>query len=128
MRKDLGYGKLTDDRVKILAEKFTFVTEKLLPAQPFSLVQRYFLGAWPYYFIVIISPLICGFATSLSRDRALAFLLFAHVSILMTAVTALSPQPSIRYLQPVSILTLFSIAISVDWVARRSTTASAQPA
>ena len=122
-RQDLGYGKLTDDHVKMLAEKFKFVTGKLLPAQPFSLVQRFFLGAWPYYLIVIISPLICLFATWLGRDRTLAFLLFVHASILMMVVTALSPEPSIRYLQPVSILTLFSIAISVDRFSRRATTA-----
>jgi hypothetical protein len=117
-RKDLGYGELTDEQLKMLAQKFGFVTGKLLPAQPFTLVQRYFLGGWPYYFIVIISPLICAFATSLSRDRALAFLLFVHASILMLVVTALSPQPSVRYLQPVSILTLLSIAICVERVAR----------
>ena len=125
-RKDLGYGKLTDDQVNLLAKKFRFTTVKPLPAQPLSLVQRYFLRAWPYYFIVIISPLTCAFATWLGRDRALAFLLFVHASILMMVVTALSPQPSIRYLQPVSILTLFSIAISVDRLARRTTTAPAQ--
>jgi hypothetical protein len=127
-RKDLGYGKLTDDEVKILAEKFRFTTVKLLPVQPFSLVQRYFLGAWPYYFIMTISPLICAFATCLGRDRALAFLLFVHASILMMVVTALSPQPSTRYLQPISILTLFSIAICVERVARRRKPAPLQSA
>ena len=57
--------------------------------------------------------------TWLSRDRAFALLLFIHASILMVVVTALSPQPCIRYLQPVSLLTLLSIAICVDWIARR---------
>ena len=42
-REDLGYGKLTDEQVKMLAEKFRFRTVKLLPAQPFSLLQQYFL-------------------------------------------------------------------------------------
>jgi hypothetical protein len=75
--------------------------------------------AWPYYFVVIISPLICAIVTYLSRDRAFALLLFIHASILMVVVTALSPQPAIRYIQPVSLLTLLSIAIWADWVARR---------
>jgi hypothetical protein len=116
-RNDLGYGKVTDDRVKTLAEKFGFQSVKQLPAQPFSLLQRYFLGAWPYYFLVIVSPLVCAFATWLSRDRLFALLLFIHASILMVVVTALSPQPGIRYIRPVSLLTLLSIAICVDWVA-----------
>jgi hypothetical protein len=95
-RTDLGYGKLSDDQVKMFAEKFGFQTVKDLPAQLHSLLQRYFLGAWRYYFIVILSPLICAFATWLSRDRAFAFLLFVHASILMVVVTALSPQACIR--------------------------------
>jgi len=127
-RKDLGYGRLSDDRVKMLAEKFGFQTAKRIPAQQYSLLQRYFLGAWPYYFIVIVSPLVCAFATCVSRDRALAFLLFVHVSILMMVVTALSPQASVRYLQPVSILTLLSIAVCVEGFARRARRAAMQPA
>ena len=85
--------QVDDDQVKMLAEKFGFRTVKHLPAQPYSLLQRYFLGAWPYYFIVIVSPLVCAFAIWLSRDRAFAFLLFIHASILMVVVTVLSPQP-----------------------------------
>ena len=127
-REDLGYGELTDEQVKMLAEKFRFTTVKHLPAQPFSLLQRYFLAAWPYYFIVVVSPLICAFATWLSRDRAFALLLFIHASILMVVITALSPQACIRYLQPVSVLTLLSIAICVDWLARRARPAAMQSA
>ena len=127
-RIDLGYGKLNDDEVKILAEKFGFQTVKQLPALPYSLLQDYFLAALSYYFIVVVSPLVCAFATWLSRDRAFAFLLFIHASILMVVITALSPQACIRYLQPVSVLTLLSIAICVDWLARRASPAAMQRA
>ena len=127
-RIDLGYGKLSDDQIKLLAEKFGFQTVKHLPAQPYSLLQQYFLAAWPYYFIVVVSPLVCAFATWLSRDRAFALLLFIHALILMAVVTALSPQACIRYLQPVSVLTLLSIAICVDWLARRARPAAMQSA
>ena len=127
-REDLGYGELTEEQVKVLAEKFRFITVKLLPAQPFSLLQRYFLGGWPYYFIVVVSPLTCALATWVSRQRAFALLLFIHVSILMVVVTALSPQACIRYLQPVSLLTLLSIAICVDCLARRARPAAMQSA
>jgi hypothetical protein len=122
-REDLGYGELTDEQVKVLLEKFRFTTVKQLPAQPFSLLQQYFLGAWPYYFIVVVSPLICALAAWVSRQRAFVFLLFIHASILMVVITALSPQASVRYLQPVSMLTLLSIAICVDWFARRTSIA-----
>jgi hypothetical protein len=127
-RTDLGYGKLSDDQIKMFAEKFGFRTVKHFPAQPYSLLQQYFLVAWPYYFIVVVSPLVCAFGIWLSRDRAFALLLFIHASILMVVVTALSPQPCIRYLQPVSVLTLLSIAICVDWLARRARPASMQSA
>jgi len=72
-REDLGGGELTDEQVKMLAEKFGFQTVKRLPAQPFSLLQQYFLAAGPYYFIVVVSPLVCAFGTWLSRDRAFRF-------------------------------------------------------
>lgn len=120
-REDLGNGELSDEEVKRMAEKFRFRTEKTVPSQPFSLSQRYFLGAWPYYFLVIVSPLICACATWLARDRAFAFLLFVHASILMVVITVLSPQASIRYLQPISLLTLLSIAICVNRLATRAT-------
>jgi hypothetical protein len=119
-REDLGGGELTDEQVKMLLEKFRFTTVKPLPAQPFSLLQQYYLGGWPYYFIVVVSPLICALATWVSRQRAFVFLLFIHASILLVVITALSPQASVRYLQPVSVLTLLSIAICVDWLARRA--------
>ena len=125
-RTDLGYAKLNDDQVKMLAEKFGFRTVKDARTQPYSLLQQYFLRSWPYYFIVIVSPLVCAFAIWLSRDRAFALLLFVHASILMVVVTVLSPQPCIRYLQPVSVLTLLSIAICVDWLARRARPAAMQ--
>ena len=117
-REDLGLGELSDEQVKVLAEKFQFMTVKVLPAQPFSLLQRYFLGGWPYYFIVVLSPLTCALATWVSRQRAFVFLLFVHASVLMVVITALSPQASVRYLQPVSMLTLLSIAVCIDWLAR----------
>ena len=125
-RDDLGYGELSDDHLKMLAEKFRFITVKLLPVQPFSWLQRYFLGGWPYYFIVVVSPLTCGLAIWVSRQRAFAFLLFIHASILMVVITALSGQASIRYLQPLSLLTLLSIAICVDWLGTRTSSAGTQ--
>ena len=127
-RIDLGYAKMNDEQVKMLAEKFGFQTVKDPRTQPHSLLQRYFVGSWPYYLIVVASPLVCAFATWLGRNRAFAFLLFTHASILMVVVTALSPQPCIRYLQPVSVLTLLSIAICVDWLATRTRPAAMQSA
>ena len=119
-REELGGGQLTDEQVKMFAEKFRFTTVKLLSTKPFSLLQRYFLAGWPYYFIVVISPLTCALATWVSRQRAFVLLLLIHASILMVVITALSPQASVRYLQPISMLTLFSIAIFGDWLSRRA--------
>jgi hypothetical protein len=123
-RMDLGYGKLHDDTVKMFAEKFGFQTGKQLPVRPYSLLQEYFLAAWPYYFILVVSPLVCAFAIWLSRERTFALLLFIHASIMMVVVTALSPQPCIRYLQPVSLLILFSMAICIDGLVRRTSPAT----
>ena len=118
-QNDLGYGTMRDDEVRMFAEKFGLHTAIRPSTLPHSFLQRYFVAAWPYYFIVVVSPLICAFAIWLGRDRASALLLFVHASILMVVVTALSPQASIRYIQPVSLLTLLSIAICIDWFARQ---------
>jgi hypothetical protein len=127
-REDLGNGVLTDQEVNRIAEKFRFRTGQTVPTQPFSLSQQYFLAAWPYYFIIIVSPVTCAFATWLARDRAFAFLLFVHASILVLVVTALSPQASIRYLHPLSVLTLLSIGICVDCFARKAKATATQSA
>ena len=112
----------------MLVEKFGFQGVKQLSAQPLSLLQRYFLAAWPYYFVVVVSPLICAIAMWLSRDRALTLLLFVHASILLVVVTALSPQAGVRYIQPVSLLTLLSIAVCVNRLFKRARPAAMQPA
>ena len=119
-RSDLGYAKMRDEEVKMFAEKFGLQTVNRPSTLPYSLLQRYFIAAWPYYMIVVISPLVWALAFWLSRDRAFAFLLFVHASILMVVVTALSPQACIRYIQPVSVLTLLSIAICVNSLGRRA--------
>ena len=119
-RSDLGYAKMRDEEVKMFAEKFGLQTVNRPSTLPYSLLQRYFIAAWPYYLIVVISPLVWALAIWLSRDRAFAFLLFVHASILMVVVTALSPQACIRYIQPVSVLTLLSIAICVNSLGRRA--------
>jgi len=53
-RNDLGYGRLKEEQLKTLAEKFGFHTVDHLPVLPYSLLQRYFLAAWPYYFVVVL--------------------------------------------------------------------------
>jgi hypothetical protein len=118
-RIDLGNNDLTEEDVERLAEKFRFRTVKQITSQPLSALQAYFVRGWPYYFIVLLAPLTCALAIWLGRRRSFGLLLFIHASILMVVITALSSQPSIRYLQPLSILTLFSIAICLDRVVRR---------
>ena len=127
-RENLGGVDLTDDQIKMLAQKFHFAIVKRITSQPLSLLQWYFVRAWPYYLILVVFPLVCAFATWLSRDRSFALFLFIHASILMVVITALSPQACIRYLQPISVLTLLSIAICVDWRARRASPATMQSA
>src|SRR5258708_2185382 len=61
----------------------------------------------------------CALAVWVGRCRSFGLLLFIHASILMMVITALSWQPSIRYLQPLFILAFLSIAIRLDRVVRR---------
>jgi hypothetical protein len=118
-RIDLGNNDLTEEEVARLAEKFRFTTVKQITSQPLSLMQLYFVSSWPYYFVVLLAPLTCALAVWVGRRPSLGLLLFIHASIFMMVITALSSQPSIRYLQPLSILALLSIAICLDRVVRK---------
>jgi hypothetical protein len=108
---DLGHVDLPPEEVDLLAKTFHWATPPSITTEPKTLLQKYFLGAWPYYFVALLAPFWCAFSVFL-RDRVnySLFLLF-HSGLLFTTTIALSEQPSIRYLQPLSVLTVVCAAL-----------------
>ena len=105
----------------------------LLPPKPgdsesYTLLQRYFLCSQTYYYVVLLSPLLCSILIFLAPE-GYAFLLFLHSWLLFGTVTVLAKDVSPRYLQPMSLLTILILAILVKGVIdRRSQPKSAATA
>jgi hypothetical protein len=97
---------------------------RLLPPSPgdakrYTLLQRYFLRSQPYYYVVLLSPIACvGLIFLVSEGYA--SLLLLHSSILFGTVTILSKAPSVRYLQPMALLTILIFAAFVKAVTEES--------
>ena len=87
-------------------------------AKRYTLLQRYFLRSQPYYYIVLLSPFVCvGLIFFVSKGYV--SLLFLHSWILFGTVTILSKNVSVRYLQPMSLLTILIFAALVKAVIDR---------
>ena len=77
-----------------------------------TLSQWYFLRSQPYYYIVLLSPFVCvGLLFFLAEGYV--FLLCLHSWILFGTITILSKDASVRYLQPMSLLTILIFAAFV---------------
>jgi len=74
-----------------------------------TLSQRHFLGSRPYYYVVLLSPFVCV-ALIFFMHEGFVFLLFLHSCVLLGTVTILSKEVSVRYLQPMSLLTILIFA------------------
>jgi len=85
-------------------------------------------AASPYFFLVLLSPLLSLALLFIARNKAYALLLFAHTTVLLTSTFLLSIGLDTRFLHPLSFLTLLNLALAVksllDWrsVARNKKT------
>lgn len=75
----------------------------------YTLSQRHFLRSRPYYYVVLLSPFVCV-ALICFMHEGFVFLLFLHSCVLFGTVTILSKEVSVRYLQPMSLLTILIFA------------------
>jgi hypothetical protein len=78
-----------------------------------SPTQLYYVVAWPYYFLILLAPLLSGLAIAIRSVRRYALLLFVHISIMM-AMAMTFGSDSVRYLQPISFMTLLVLALGAS--------------
>jgi hypothetical protein len=83
-----------------------------------TLLQRYFLRSQPYYYVVLLSPFLCGGLIFFVAEGYVS-LLFLHGWVLFGTVSILSKTTSVRYLQPLSLLTILIFAALVKAVIDR---------
>lgn len=83
-----------------------------------TLLQRYQVRAQPYYYVVLLSPFVSS-GLILFLSEGYAFLLFLHSWILLGTITLFTMVPTVRYLQPLSLLTILIFAALVRAVIDR---------
>jgi hypothetical protein len=108
---DLGHNDLTSEQCTTLAEEFHFATDGRIIGAPPTLLQRFFLVSWPYCYLVLLSPFLGALAVYLVPEKRLALLVLVHLVILLAVTFTFAVAPSLRYLQPASVLTLLTIAL-----------------
>jgi hypothetical protein len=114
---DLGHNDITAEQRLILAEEFHFATDGRVIGAPPTLLQRFFLNSWPYGYFLLLSPILGGWAVYVAREKLLAVLLLLHLGIILSVTFTFAVAPSLRYLQPASLLALFTIAVCVSALA-----------
>lgn len=108
---DLGHNDLTSEQCTTLAEEFHFATDGRIIGAPPTLLQRFFLVSWPYCYLVLLSPFLSALAVYLASEKRLALLVLVHLVILLAVTFTFAVAPSLRYLQPASVLALLTIAL-----------------
>lgn len=111
---DLGDGRFRDSDLKLLAERFHWTgrAEPASEAQTFA--KWFYVAATPWYFMPMIAPLFALGLLFIARDKAQAWLLLIHTTLLLAVTFLFATGPFTRYLQPLSLLTLLILALAVS--------------
>jgi hypothetical protein len=97
-----------------LTERFHQVVTPKNVRQPVTFLAWYYLAAEWYYYVVLLSPFILGILVALERTiRGYLVFLFLNQMVLFATTFTLSVQPVVRYLEPLSLITLLTFAAVV---------------
>ena len=108
---DLGHNDIPDEQRTILVEEFHFSTDGRVVGAPPTLLQRWFLLSWPYGWFLLLSPFLGAWTVYLTREKEIALLLLLQLGIILSVTFTFAVAPSLRYLQPASLLALLTIAL-----------------
>jgi hypothetical protein len=116
LEKDFSfYNPPGGDLIQLLAINF-HLAQNNTTAKTF--LQSYYVAGWPYYFLVLLTPLLSALAILLKAGRPYAILLFVHSSIIMGVAMTFGSE-TMRFLQPVSFLTLLIVALWITAALKR---------
>jgi hypothetical protein len=119
-KDDLCLGRVpTESQRKMLAKRFHLAAPDEPSSKPQTLTTWYYVAASPYFFLVLLSPVLSFALLFIARNKANALLLFAHTTVLVTSTLLLSLYPVPRFLHPLSLLTLLSFALGAKSLADR---------
>jgi hypothetical protein len=112
-RMDLGHVDLLPKGAAVLAENFHFAADLQIKDAPLTVLQRYFVAAIPYCYFVLLAPILGFVAIYLCPEKRYALFLFVHLGIILGTIMTFSTAPSLRYLQPASVLTILCAGICI---------------
>jgi hypothetical protein len=116
---DLKMGSFTEAEVHLLAQRFHYaLTSPNLAAEPLTFTKRYYIAAYPYYFVILLLPAIS--ATTLfipGIGKRYAGSLFLQTIAQFGSTFVLTATPVVRYLQPLSLLTILTVALVAKVIA-----------
>lgn len=112
--------QLVEQLSSLGAERFHFVLARAdLGFDSPTLTKWYYVVASPYYFIVLLSPLLSFVLLFVARNKAHALLLFVHTAVMFAMTFLLTSYPLTRLFHSLSLLTLLSLALAVKSVLNR---------
>jgi hypothetical protein len=118
-KSDLGKGDWPKPTMsKTIAERFRLAPPSHSDVKTQTLLQRYFLRAQLYYYVVVLSPFLCATLLFLVRETYVV-LLFLHGAIFLGTDSLLAVTSSVRYLQPLSFLTILVFALLGSYIVAR---------
>lgn len=110
---DLGAGRTGAGFERPLAERYHWQGQTDTETVPNILLRWYYVAAVPYYFAILLSPLLSLTLLLKTRNKAYAILLFAHTSLVFLVTFLFSLAPTIRSFQPLSLLMLLSAGLGI---------------
>jgi hypothetical protein len=110
-RIDLGHVNLKPEDRSMLAQRFHFAPHG--QGAPPSILQHYFIASLPYCYFVLLSPVLGFIAIYLCRQKRYPLFLVIHLGVILGTVMTFSNAPSLRYIQPASVLTLMCVALCI---------------
>lgn len=116
-RNDLGRVDLTPEQTAYLAERFHYSVDPKIAEAPRSVLQRYFIASVPYCYLILLSPIWSLFILYRNREWQFALFLLLQLGIILGMAVIFSVAPSVRYLHPASVLTLFCCGLCLRAVA-----------
>lgn len=119
-RIDLGHVDLLPEGAEVLADRFHFAADLQIKDAPLTLLQRYFVASLPYCYFVLLSPILGLIAVYLCREKQYALFLLLQLGIILGTTMMLTSAPSLRYLQPISVLTIMCVGLCVRAIRDRS--------
>jgi hypothetical protein len=114
-RNDVAGRQFTQEDLTRMAQEFhQVVYAGPLNEQRAGWMAQYYVAAWPYYLFVLSSPAFLLIALIMQRPPS-RFSLFVGLNliVLFGSTFLFSIFPIVRYLQPLSFLTLMSLAATI---------------